>query len=239
MPMMSRFSPLLPVLALAGCAAATTASPSTAPRATPLEDTPWVAHDLQPCATIEADVPPFGALFDSARVARGLGALAADGTVLLSMATDSSGAVSHLRVIESTFRDEVGGAVYDTIAQAFTGGVEHRSVLGRLRVERRSGEDPAFRTGMSQECEPVLMNRGAVAQYLRQAIAQSSDRGTVVLWALVTEQGRVAQARVLETSGKEFLDAIAVGIATRMEFLPARLDRRAVPVWIGLPFSLR
>ena len=239
MVIMSRFLPVLPVLLAAGCAAATTIPPSAVPSATPLEDTPWVAHELQPCATIEADVPPFGALFDSVRVSRGLRALGAEGTVLLSMATDSMGAVSRLRVIESTIADEVAGAAYDTIAQAFTAGAEYSSVLGRLRVESRPGGDPSFRTGLSQECEPVLVNPGAVARYLQQAIAQTSDRGRVILWAKVTEEGRVAEARVHEGSGKEYLDAISVGIATRMEFLPARLDRLAVPVWIQLPFNMR
>ena len=235
---MSRFLPLLPVLALAGCAAATTTG-STVAAARPLEDTPWVANERQPCATIEAEVPSFGALFDSARVVRGLRTLRFEGTVLLSMATDSTGAVRHLRVIESALADEVAGPVYDTIAQAFAGGAEHRSVLGRLRVESRAGGDPSFRTGLSQECEPVLLNGGAVARYLQQAIAQTSERGRVILWAKVTEEGRVAEARVQESSGKEYLDAVSVGIATRMEFLPARLDRLPVPVWVALPFNMR
>ena len=84
-----------------------------------------------------------------------------------------------------------------------------------------------------------VASEASVARYLQQAIAQTSDRGRVILWAKVTEEGRVAEARVHEGSGKEYLDAVSVGIATRMEFLPARLDRLAVPVWIQLPFNMR
>ena len=68
---------------------------------------------------------------------------------------------------------------------------------------------------------------------------QARLQGTVVLEALVDEQGRVADARVLRSL--PLLDESALAAAKQWEFTPALLNGEPVPVIVTMEmhFALR
>jgi periplasmic protein TonB len=65
--------------------------------------------------------------------------------------------------------------------------------------------------------------------------------GTVLVKALVTEQGRVEQVKVERSAGHTDLDQAALEAVSRWRFEPARRGRQPVAVWVLIPveFTLR
>ncbi len=63
------------------------------------------------------------------------------------------------------------------------------------------------------------------------ALAARGIGGTVTLWALVNESGRVEDVRVLRSSGQPELDKAASDAIRRTVYNPARRDDAAVPTW--------
>lgn len=60
--------------------------------------------------------------------------------------------------------------------------------------------------------------------------------GQAVVEALVDVDGRVADARILKSSGNVSLDQAAVEAAMRSTFTPAKQRDQAVRVWVSIPF---
>lgn len=79
-----------------------------------------------------------------------------------------------------------------------------------------------------------------IPRYPDSARRQGID-GTVLVKALVTEQGRVAEVAVERSAGHPDLDQAAVEAVSRWRFEPARRGRQPVAVWVLIPvqFSLR
>jgi protein TonB len=59
--------------------------------------------------------------------------------------------------------------------------------------------------------------------------------GTVLLWFLIDENGKVAKTQVKESSGHAPLDEAAAKVAAAMQFSPAINRDRNVPVWVAIP----
>lgn len=60
--------------------------------------------------------------------------------------------------------------------------------------------------------------------------------GQAVVEALVDVDGKVADARILKSSGNTALDQAAVEAAMRATFSPAKQRDQAVRVWVSIPF---
>jgi periplasmic protein TonB len=59
--------------------------------------------------------------------------------------------------------------------------------------------------------------------------------GTVIIKAYVTEQGRVQQVQVEQSTGHRDLDQAAVEAVGRWRFEPARRGRQPIAMWVSIP----
>jgi protein TonB len=59
--------------------------------------------------------------------------------------------------------------------------------------------------------------------------------GTVIVKAYVTEQGRVKEVQVEQSTGHADLDQAAVEAVGRWRFDPARRGRQPVALWVSIP----
>ncbi len=226
-------------LLLGGCSSTPSgASASRASASAPvLELRPWHPPEGQSCRVIGSDsLPSFTAAFDSAALATSARRLGTAGSMLVTVHTDSLGFPREVRRIETTLPEAEAELLEDSVRVYFRGG---RPIGARVRVDVRPGQEPRFTVGRRQECPPELRNRRQVQTYLEDANRVADRSGTVKLWVFILEDGTVANVRVVEESGNEYLDAVSIGIATRMQFHPALTERRPVPVWVQIPFSLR
>jgi TonB family protein len=95
--------------------------------------------------------------------------------------------------------------------------------------------DPALRSLRGRprlakvDSAPVL--RGALRIPYPEQLAQQGARGRAVFWVLVSATGKVADVRVLQSSGSEALDAAAAEAIQQSSYAPARDDDRAVAAW--------
>ncbi len=237
------------VLVLGACAPAaqSLASDSATASAPVLSLSEWRAPSGQRCVVRPepTPLPAFGALFDSVAVAAVASEFPARGAALYSVAIDSLGILSELRLIESTLPEEEAVALQDTLIHfAKSGGSEAREVRPEVRnihvrVRLDTGGTPGMRVGYSEECPPEMRDRRHLERLLAEANARARRSGQVELWIFIGEDGRVRQARVVGSSGDTFLDGIAVGLVSQIEFSPALLDRKPVPVWTKFPITFR
>lgn len=179
-----------------------------------------------------------GIIFDSAAFDRLAARLSDEGSLVLSVGTDSIGLPTRFRVVESSFPEEVAEAFRDSAALHFrpAGSPKSTSVSMRIRVD--GGPVPRVRTGPTWLCDPVLANREYVSRLLGRAAAQAVRSGEALVWVRVAVDGSAGGARLEESSGDDFTDALALGVATQMTFLPAVRDRDPVAVWIQIPISI-
>jgi len=61
----------------------------------------------------------------------------------------------------------------------------------------------------------------------------------IMVEVLVDEQGGVSDARLLQPSGDEVLDRVALDAARQYRFTAGTVDGIAEPVWTSLPFRFR
>lgn len=86
---------------------------------------------------------------------------------------------------------------------------------------------------------PELLNRHHTLEYIRvnypEAMRKKTGRGLPVAWMLVNEEGRVAKARLVTSSGYAELDSLSLQVLGIAEFKPARLAGRPIAVWVPFP----
>jgi TonB family protein len=68
-----------------------------------------------------------------------------------------------------------------------------------------------------------------------EAMRKVVSNATPIAWVFVNEKGRVAEARLLTTSGYPALDSLSLGVLTVAEFVPAQHSNRPVAVWVPFP----
>jgi TonB family protein len=90
---------------------------------------------------------------------------------------------------------------------------------------------------------PGLINREDVGramatEYPRNLRSQGIG-GTVLLWLLIDETGKMERVRVKETSGYGELDAAAIRVGYVMKFSPALNRSAPTKVWIALPLMFK
>lgn len=90
-----------------------------------------------------------------------------------------------------------------------------------------------------RDVEPQYANReemeAALAREYPPPLRDAGVGGTVMVWLLVDEAGKVRKARVQAGSGHRALDEAALRVADVARFSPALHRGRPVPVWIAVP----
>lgn len=228
-----RFALVLAVFALVGAARTPLAGQADAL----LDLSEWRAPRGQTCSvqSLDTDVHPF-AIVDTARLNAVAHSSAAEGSVLLSISTDTLGRTMEVRTIESTLPETVTRVLVDSLQAAFVGNPAAKSLIARLRVDLAAGQSARLRLGASQICGPVLRNGAQV----RQIIARRAEGagGTAVLRMYVAEDGTVRRAEVRTSSGSISVDRAAVEAAAHMRFLPALVNRMPVTMLTELPVHI-
>lgn len=86
---------------------------------------------------------------------------------------------------------------------------------------------------------PELQNReevrGALVTEYPRTFKDAGQGGTTIVWLYVDECGKVAGARVKNSSGFEALDEAALRVAGKMRWSPARNRDLVVRVWVAVP----
>ena len=97
---------------------------------------------------------------------------------------------------------------------------------------------PTF-TPMTQR--PQLRNATDVRRQLLEQypplLRDAGIGGTANVWFLIAEDGAVARTLINTGSGYDALDEAALRVAETMEFAPAQLEGKAVPVWVALDIT--
>ncbi len=88
---------------------------------------------------------------------------------------------------------------------------------------------------------PEIRNGSEVQQALMRLyppiLRDAGIGGTVVIWFFISEEGRVLDRRVFESSGRQQLDEAALQVADVFRFSPALNREQIVQVWIQLPIT--
>ena len=83
---------------------------------------------------------------------------------------------------------------------------------------------------------PKLLNPGEIRALLQRdypaALREARVEGKVIIWAYVDIDGRVAEARVQQSSGFAEMDRTALDVAREMRFSPALNRDKKTPVWV-------
>ena len=90
---------------------------------------------------------------------------------------------------------------------------------------------------------PEIRNRAEVQAALMREypviLRDAGIGGTVVVWFFISEEGRVLDRRVSESSGRTQLDEAALQVADVFRFSPAVNLENIVQVWIQLPITFQ
>ena len=90
---------------------------------------------------------------------------------------------------------------------------------------------------------PEIRNRNEVQEALMRlyppTLRDAGIGGRVVVWFFISEEGRVLDRRVSESSGRTQLDEAALEVADVFRFSPALNREQIVQVWIQLPITFQ
>ena len=90
---------------------------------------------------------------------------------------------------------------------------------------------------------PEIRNRAEVQAALMREypviLRDAGIGGTVVVWFFISEEGRVLDRRVSESSGHVPLDEASLKVADVFRFTPALNREQIVQVWIQLPITFQ
>ena len=116
----------------------------------------------------------------------------------------------------------------------------------------RDPSQPGSGTGPGEELRdgfvvsrtmPAILNRPHVEQALQRnypaILRDSGIGGTVMLWLLIDETGRVTEAQIKESSGHEALDKAAMKVGEVIRFSAGMNRENRVKVWVALPVVFR
>lgn len=214
---------------LAGCAAAAALIP--------LELTPWTPPGGQTCNAFGGDFPVSAIVDSSAAVAAVDRVGGSDGGLLLSVATDSTGALSRFTRIETSLpereADALGAALEPLVRSP-----DAKPRSGRLLVEREDGRMARLAVGASEACRPAIANERVVQHALQQVWEEQRREGQIHAWLFVDTTGAVTESQIRRGTGDLAMDAAIIRAARTARFHPALRDRVPVPVWVALDFTV-
>lgn len=120
-----------------------------------------------------------------------------------------------------------------------TPGEEAATVTGEEAAPSVQAEAPA--ASPPYDADPELTNVEEVREALQAAypadLREQGVGGAATLWLQVDTDGRVAETRVTESSGREELDAAAHDVAETMVFEPAMKQGSPLAVWVQQTFN--
>lgn len=134
------------------------------------------------------------------------------------------------------------GAALGATVLAWLGARAAGRMVGERRRRAVLAAALAAEAGVPAEEHPRLKNGRRVERILSNRIHWTRIRHApepVVLRYRVTERGRTTEARVVRSSGSEAFDGAALRAIRHARFAPARVNGRAVQVWVEQPFTLR
>ncbi|MGD2068731.1 MAG: TonB family protein [Gemmatimonadota bacterium] len=155
---------------------------------------------------------------------------------------------SVLPVSRSRFAVLGAGAALLLVGACLVPGPDRESPTGPavdVATEARTDVDEMARepTFTPYTLAPKLVNVPEVQRALEVAypplLRDAGVAGTARVYFFIDADGRVADARIDESSGHEALDRAALEVARTMQFTPALNEDRPVPVWIGLPIAFK
>jgi len=127
----------------------------------------------------------------------------------------------------------------------FTGeGIAGGKASGNAALKNVTAENvEAAPTFTPYTVKPELKNRDEVARALQRnyppLLRDAGVGGTVLIWALIDEEGTVMKTQVKQGSGHEALDDAAQKVGAVMRFTPALNRDQKVKVWIQLPIVFK
>ena len=180
----------------------------------PLVEETWSPPAAQECQIIPPFVSSLDALLDSTRLAAALPPTADAGHVVWTLAFDTAGAPVHMRALESTLAELTAAAYQDTIWSLLR--PQARSTRVRLRLDATPGS-LTFRIGGTHYCAPLLQNVDEV----RRAMGALGRSGRAVVALVIRPDGSVESHQLVETSGNETTDRMALGLVSGLRYHPA------------------
>jgi TonB family protein len=212
---------------------------------TPFTQAPTLLNAGEVRAAVEREYPP---LLREAGVA---------GVATVFMYVDTTGAVQDVRIqsssghqplddaalrVAGTYRfdparnKEQKVAVWVSFPFMF-GAAAESPTLSDLTEEGRGPTFTPFTVA------PSILNRDDVVAAMVEAYPTELEElgigGTVRVYFLIDEEGRVAQTRLDRSSGNEKLDEAAISVAGAYRFSPALNKDKKVPVWVSFPITFQ
>lgn len=160
---------------------------------------------------------------------------AARGASVLGVRFDADGAPVPARVLESPLPQRAA----DSLAALLTARLRAQtpgSVWG-VRVRIRHGAPRDLSIERSVFCPPRQVPGTTRLPVVVSASRPEPARIPPRLVVLVDPTGRVADVRIIHSSGDSRLDRSHADAARQRRFEPARLDGAAVPAWFQIDFS--
>jgi protein TonB len=129
-------------------------------------------------------------------------------------------------------------------ASDFTGqGVQGGTAAGAEKKEDAVvaiGETPSF---TPFTVAPNLKNRDEVGRALEREypplLRDAGVGGKVEVWVRISEQGKVEDVQIHQSSGHPALDEAAIKVGQVMDFTPAMNRDKQVPVWVSIPITFQ
>ena len=129
-------------------------------------------------------------------------------------------------------------------ASDFTGqGIQGGTAAGTDKKEEAVvaiGETPSF---TPFTVAPQLKNRDDVGRALEREypplLRDAGVGGKVEVWVRISDQGKVEDVQIHQSSGHPALDEAAIKVGQVMEFTPAMNRDKQVPVWVSIPITFQ
>ena len=116
-------------------------------------------------------------------------------------------------------------------------------VLPPPPTDEREGDLSAAPVFTPMTVQPEIKNRREVEAALMKEypsiLRNAGIGGQVIVWFFISEEGRVLDRRVSESSGYAQLDEAALKVADVFQFTPALNREKIVPVWIRFPITFQ
>jgi TonB family protein len=102
------------------------------------------------------------------------------------------------------------------------------------------GETPSF---TPFTVAPQLKNRDDVGRALEREypplLRDAGVGGKVEVWVRISDQGKVEDVQIHQSSGHPALDEAAIKVGQVMDFTPAMNRDKQVPVWVSIPITFQ
>jgi TonB family protein len=85
--------------------------------------------------------------------------------------------------------------------------------------------------------EPTMMTAGCVVPIYPPRAARNDEAGIVLLGFLVSANGTLEQAKIINSSGVPVLDEGALTPLSKCKFTPGTIDGKPATMWMGIHYS--